>query len=1285
MNQADSTTFVGSRPKVEDLPSRVNRLRVLALFGLFSGLAISAASLLTGLQAGAWPYTVISIAAGAIVLASIVCLVFSRGERINQAAWVLLAAMALGLPALAASISLTGVFLAVIGGLVLPEFFRPAMAPRHQRGSLYLSIVAGVTALLIDFANPTGRLSIPVAQQVLVGLNILLVLLAMIRLGQHFGEYTLRTKLLLSFLGVSIIPLALLAYLSDQSIRSALRQEANNKLFSAAAQTAETLDTFMSTRKAEIETQGQFAAYRDFLLTPPSERSGSPAQAQAFDLLTAPTRLQMADIESLALLDAEGENVLDTFEANIGQDESNLPYFEQAVQSGLPYASTILVGDFSQGEPSIFFSNVIRSAEGAALGVLRARYSVDTIQSIIASSEGLAGEDSFAVVFSKTGLIHLAHSNAPETIMQAVGPLTPSEAQRLINDHLLPDLPAEELSTNLPDLEQKLNQIDQSSFFEAEDVATGERINQVAVAEMGEQPWLVSFFQPQDVLFAPAETQARNTLGLSVFIAALVAVLALVISQLVAQPINQLTEIATKIAEGDLEAEVPITTTDEIGLLARAFNSMTFRLRSLIAGLEDRVAERTQDLARRADQLQVASEVAKDASEVRDVNRLLNDTVRQISERFGYYHAGVFLVDEDEEFAVLQAASSTGGQRMLEREHKLAVGKVGLVGYVTGTGKPRIALDVGEDAVHFANPDLPDTRSEIALPLMTGNQIIGALDVQSIEEDAFDEEDVVALQTMADQLAIAIENTRLLARQTELAQDRRKAIDVYRQLTGSLGYDQILADTTRLVRATFGFDRVTLGLVEGNEVTIRSASAATQARLPRLGRSVPVGQGLLGRTVSTQAPVRLDSSTPADTSRSDPALGELETSLGVPLISRGKAIGVLVVERADNRIFTGEDIELLELLASQAAVSIENARLFEETQTRLRQVDALYRRQTAESWELLVNARRVQGEENLAAFGDESVDPDLVEGEPIETPISLRGEIIGKLDILPKQMEDWSDEDFEILQGIAEEVAGQLEQLRLVEEIQRRATQLETAAEIARVATGLLDLDPLLKRAVDLLQQRFGFYHVAIYLVEPGSNSAFIREASGEIGEALKQTRRRFEVGSRTVIGFATGSGEFYVAHDTETDPYFKESNLLPDSQSELAVPLKIGDRVIGALDVHDEGRYAFSEDDITILETLADQIAVAVENARLFQEALLRAEREQSVVQITSKIRASQGIDSILRTAVEEMRLAVGARRATIRLAPVPAEIRSNGGEAAKTNDSTSREERETPAGAGE
>ncbi len=146
-----------------------------------------------------------------------------------------------------------------------------------------------------------------------------------------------------------------------------------------------------------------------------------------------------------------------------------------------------------------------------------------------------------------------------------------------------------------------------------------------------------------------------------------------------------------------------------------------------------------------------------------------------ISERFGFYHTGIFLLDPAREWAILQAASSKGGQRMLARGHRLRVGEVGIVGYATAYNLPRIALDVGEDAVYFDNPDLPETRSEIALPLRARGEVIGALDVQSREPDAFSDEDVTALQTLADQVAVAISNARLFQQAQESLEAQRRA------------------------------------------------------------------------------------------------------------------------------------------------------------------------------------------------------------------------------------------------------------------------------------------------------------------------------------------------------------------------------------------------------------------------------------------------------------------------------------------------------------------------------
>ncbi len=192
--------------------------------------------------------------------------------------------------------------------------------------------------------------------------------------------------------------------------------------------------------------------------------------------------------------------------------------------------------------------------------------------------------------------------------------------------------------------------------------------------------------------------------------------------------------------------------------------------------LEAQVFTRTAELARRTIQLQVAAEVARDVTSAGNLDDLLSHSVNLIRERFGFNHAGIFLVDEQGEYVTLKAATGEAGRQMLAKNHRLKIGEEGIVGYVTGSGEPRIALDVGKDAVHFDNPLLPDTHSEMALPLQVGERIIGALDVQSNREAAFDEEDIEILQLMADQLAAAIEKTRLFERAQAALEEQLRTV-----------------------------------------------------------------------------------------------------------------------------------------------------------------------------------------------------------------------------------------------------------------------------------------------------------------------------------------------------------------------------------------------------------------------------------------------------------------------------------------------------------------------------
>jgi len=311
---------------------------------------------------------------------------------------------------------------------------------------------------------------------------------------------------------------------------------------------------------------------------------------------------------------------------------------------------------------------------------------------------------------------------------------------------------------------------------------------------------------------------------------------------------------------------------------------MTDRLQNLIGTLEQRIAERTRDAERRAHRIQTASELSATIAALRDLDTLLVEVTRRVSERFGFYHVGVFLMGESDEVAVLRAANSPGGRRMLRRGHKLRAGE-GIVGYVITHLEPRIALDVGEDAVFFDNPDLPETRSEMALPLLVGDNLVGVLDVQSKEGGAFSEEDVVVLQGLAGQLAVSIENARLFA-------ESERALAAMRRAYGEVSR----AAWEHVLRSRRG-------------LRYRSTSEGLEAVRGEL-----LEEGLSPET-------RVDGA-----------------ELVVPLKVRDQVIGGFRVVRSDeDGGWTEAEVDLIETLTEQLSVALESARLYEDTQRRAAQ------------------------------------------------------------------------------------------------------------------------------------------------------------------------------------------------------------------------------------------------------------------------------------------------------------------------------------------------------------
>ncbi len=330
----------------------------------------------------------------------------------------------------------------------------------------------------------------------------------------------------------------------------------------------------------------------------------------------------------------------------------------------------------------------------------------------------------------------------------------------------------------------------------------------------------------------------------------------------------------------------------------------------------DMLQLQANDLARRARYLEATAKVAQDAASMLDLQELLSRVVNLATERFGFYHIAIFLLDPPREWVVLQAASSEGGQRMLAGGYRLRAGEKGIVGYVTGRGEPRIALDVGADAVFFDNPDLPDTRSEMALPLQARGEIIGVLDVQSKEPEAFSEEDVVVLQTLADQVAVAISNARLFQQVEESLEVERRAYgEISREAWGQLlqaypylGYRYRKGSVVPLV----GHSSAPLPGAH-DDTAPQSEGEAVDGE----GRSVPLAPAV---------------TTPQDV---DAELGEELPELALPVKVRGHVIGSVQAHKpGEAGEWAAEEVALMEMLAEQLGLALESARLYQDTQRR---------------------------------------------------------------------------------------------------------------------------------------------------------------------------------------------------------------------------------------------------------------------------------------------------------------------------------------------------------------
>lgn len=791
---------------------------------------------------------------------------------------------------------------AFIGGLILVYTVLLASSLLTERSTFTIitGIVFSIASAGVGVFTLFPKLMIsspPPAYAVILAVLALLFITSVGLMTVRFVTRALAMKLITISLIIALLPLIIISAIQSGFTSNALRDQTNQALDLAANQTATSVDSFIKTNRGLIQNEASLPAFVTYLSLPPSMRPGSP-QEQQLQLTTDSISAQSGNyLSSLALLNVTGKNVFDTNALEVGNDERNTIYFIQTVLTRQVYVSPVLFAE--NDDPYIYFSAPIRNEQQVIIGVIRARYNASVLQNLLETNANLIGARSYPVLIDENN-VRIADTLTPNLLYQSITPLGEEKVSDLISQKRLPTAPLNGYYTDLPDFQSALDNIVNEPYFTAQVLPedTSHLMFGTSVS-LANQPWTLIFLKEQSALQTLLSNQRNRTLLISIVIAGLVALLSTLFGASLSRPIVQLKSTADRISTGDLSASAIIQTSDEIGSLGNAFNLMTQRLRESIYELEDRVNERTaalatqnEELQNRSQQLLTVSDVARQIASTQELDSLLSDVTTLISDRFNFYHVGIFLIDEKQEYAYLRAANSEGGQKMLARQHKLKVGQVGMVGYVTGAGEPRISTDVGKDAVFFNNPDLPLTRSEMALPLKIGSQIIGALDVQSVKSDAFSEEDVKLFTTLADQVAIAIQNNLLYTQTTSALQE---AQSLHRQYLNQ----EWRRESGKRQHAGYVYTSAGVSPLEG--------ALASDAE-----RSLDSGEVVI---------------------TNDATSGNEALRMVMPIKLRGEPIGVIQLNQVGqpDREWSENEIATVQSVADQVAQALENARLFEQT------------------------------------------------------------------------------------------------------------------------------------------------------------------------------------------------------------------------------------------------------------------------------------------------------------------------------------------------------------------
>lgn len=699
-------------------------------------------------------------------------------------------------------------------------------------------------------------------------------------------------------------------------------------------------------------------------------------------------------------------------------------------------------------------------------------------------------------------------------------------------------------------------------------------------------------------------------------------------------------------------------------------------LQNLMQNLERRVADRTHDL-------ELASEVGRSITErVGNLSDLLSQAAELIRSKFSLYYTQVYLVDPSGRNLVLRAGTGDAGSQLVRRGHRLAISSASLNGRAALDRHAVIMADTRQSSNFRHNPLLPLTRSELAIPLIANNKVVGVLDMQNEKPETFSEANLSAFQVLAGQLAIAIQNAALFkeAEESRLVveeQAARLTASGWRQFMNAvdrnenIGYVFSQAEVLPWVEAEspvldnsltvpIEITGAIVGEVQLADGTNRKWTTAeteiVQAAVSRVGQHIEnlrlFGQAEKYRSEAEQVSRRLTSEGwhaylqtrkeladgySYNLDKVQPLNGngrnESVPALSYPLMVRDESIGIMLVDSNDST--ESHNAAVAAAVVEQLSNHIENLRLLEETQQRsldleesqtfldsvVENLPTMLFVKDAEDLRFVrwnKAAEELSGFERTALVGKNDYDffpkeaadsftsndrQVLVSGQILDIPEEpLKTAHQGIRYLHTRKVPIYSaDGKAKYLLGVSEDIT---ERKHDQEILAQRANQLETVAALSSTASTVLDPDKLLQTVVDITKERFGLYHAHIYLTDQNWNTLLLASGAGEVGRKMVAEEHSISMDAeKSLVARALRERQSIIANDVRNQPDFLPNPLLPETRAEMAVPMIVSDKVIGVFDVQSDNVNGFSKEDAAIYTTLASQVAIALQNARLYVE----------------------------------------------------------------------------------